>query len=156
MREQTAGFLESAFNEILANFAFLFGDRVDAAGLVAEEDEFLHAWIDILSNGKSHLDVVVPASLGCVIAANVLGIEEDDPLASQRAEDCLRELVNVLCGNLRVLMTQQSKTFEAAIPQSRKISADEWKAAKDCTNSLAFLIEDRPLILTLSLEGSDS
>lgn len=155
MNEQAAGFLENAFTEILTNYAFLFGARIEPADIVTDEEEFIHAWIDILANSKSHLDVVVPVSLGCVIAANVLGVEEDDPLAGGRAEDCLKEMVNVLCGHLRTLLTQTSRSFEAAIPQARKIPRDEWETVRDSKCSLIFLVEDRPLILMLSMEGSE-
>ncbi len=156
MREQVAGFVEGAFMEVLSNYAFMFGDRVEAESLTCAEDAcFLHVWIDILSNGKSHLGVVIPMSLARTITANVLGIEEDDPVAQERSEDAVKEMINVLCGHLRTLLAQESDLFEAAIPCATPVSADEWNSIKDSKESLAFLIEDQPLLLILSMEGRD-
>jgi hypothetical protein len=156
MHDQVAGFIEGAFLEVLANYAFLFGDRVDKESLVVDEaGDFIRAWIDILSNDRSHLDVVVPRDLAHAISANVLGVEFEDPLARDRAEDAVKEMINVLCGHLRTLLTHESGLFEAAIPCIQRISVLEWMKIRDSKDSLAFLIEDYPLLLILSMEGQE-
>jgi chemotaxis protein CheY-P-specific phosphatase CheC len=156
MHDQVAGFVEGAFLEVLANYAFLFGDRVDTASLVADEDtDFIHAWIDILSNDKSHLGVVVPMELARAISANVLGVDNEDPLAHDRAEDAVKEMINVLCGHLRTLLTHEGGLFEAAIPCIQRISVLEWIKIRNSKDSLAFMIEENPLLLILSMEGQE-
>lgn len=154
MHDNVAGFLESAFYEVLANYAFLFGERTQEYNHTDEGNrEYIHAWIDILSDDKSKLGVIVPIELARIISGNVIGVDENDPLAIERAEDAVKEMVNVLCGHLRTILTYENCQFEASIPSSQIIDQTEWKEYQEKDETLTILIEEYPLLLILSIDG---
>lgn len=52
--------------------------------------------------------LMVPEALCPEIAANILGLDTDDELAAMRAQDALKELLNVTCARIAEKLTQRS------------------------------------------------
>ena len=53
------------------------------------------------------------------IAANMLGVEEDDPQGEQRASDALGELLNIVLGNVLTRAYGDGPVFHLGIPTAR-------------------------------------
>jgi hypothetical protein len=58
-----------------------------------------------------------------VLAANMLGEDEPPPLSQQ--QDALKELANVICGNLLPLIAGSEAVFDLGAPQIRNAPIDK-------------------------------
>ncbi len=63
----------------------------------------VHLWVD--------------EAFGRYAAANMLGVDEDSPRASEAQEDAVRELLNMMVGNLLTALYGHSETFTLSIPE---------------------------------------
>ena len=106
--------LRRAAEDTFANLAFMF-----PAGEAGEGQGEVSAWRAVaLSftgplNGK--LAMKVSDDLPVPIAANMLGLDDETPTAEQQA-DALRELLNVICGNMLPILAGSEEVFDVGAP----------------------------------------
>lgn len=68
---------------------------------------------------RGKLELVVPEEMGATLAANLLGIEPAEALA--QGEDALKELLNIMCGQVLTAFHGSGAVFELSIPLALKI-----------------------------------
>ncbi|MCB0324335.1 MAG: chemotaxis protein CheX [Bdellovibrionales bacterium] len=97
--------------------------------------------------------IVCPPGFLEVLASNVLGsedeIEDDDRL------DALREMANVLCGNLLTEMYGEDPVFDVVMPRIRELPSSEIGEFFS-ERTICFLADDEPIAITYSMEASDA
>jgi hypothetical protein len=81
------------------------------------------------------LELFAPAALGAVLAANLIACGPDDAAAIERADDALKELMNVACGAL----INGEEGFEMGIPFVATITPDEWRSVTSASGEAAVL-----------------
>jgi hypothetical protein len=89
----------------------------------------LTASVDFRGPFVGRLEVGVTASLLPTIAANMLGQDDPPPLAEQH--DALRELANVICGNLLPEIAGPGPLFALAAPSLDAAGATDQPLAAD-------------------------
>lgn len=97
--------------------------------------------------------------LAMMIAANMLGVEEDDPDAAEKTRDALGEISNMICGNLLPALAGAKPEFRIEAPEH--ISEEEYRrmraaATPDSGAAISFSIENCAAELSLFLSGSPS
>jgi chemotaxis protein CheY-P-specific phosphatase CheC len=71
------------------------------------------------------IEMVAPAAFGRMLAANITGIEPDDPEADARGDDALRELMNVTSGSLLARYAEAfSDAMQTDIPCVEKFDGE--------------------------------
>ncbi len=80
------------------------------------------------------------------LAANLLGIEPTQAEAEVAAEDAVRELANVLCGQLVTTWYGKDAVFKLSIPAVRECLVDPAALAADPPHGCRVSIEGEPLL----------
>ncbi len=101
------------------------------------------------------LVITIPQELARSFAANMLGIEEDDPAAALKSDDAVGEILNMICGNLLPAVAGTGPEFDIGAPY--EISSFDLAGllkrhpTKETTN-VEIIVEDQPVQLALLLD----
>jgi CheY-specific phosphatase CheX len=91
------------------------------------------------------------AAFARVAAANMLGVDEAQVQAGTTGADALKEILNMVVGNLMTTLFGSDAVFDLAIPQI--ISRSELPALLQEDMAVWLEAEGLPLLLTLQLEN---
>ncbi len=74
------------------------------------------------------INIVASREFAMMLAANVLGIDPSDPDAQEKADDCMKELVNVVGGALMPRIAEsETDVFKLSLPTIRPLNTEtEW------------------------------
>jgi chemotaxis protein CheY-P-specific phosphatase CheC len=73
--------------------------------------------------------IIAPRAFGLLLAANVLGTEPDDPEAQARADDALKELLNVTVGAMMPRLAENEQdVFTLSLPELDPFDPSGWPA----------------------------
>ncbi len=133
--------LTAIFSEVLANLAFMFTDD-DQADL-APGDVWLETTIRYEGACRGRLCFRCTRDFTRQLAANLLGIDADHEEAAQKAEDAVKEFMNIVCGQLVTTLYGAGPVFNLSIPQCRELS-----------ETPALNVTDDPCVASLSIHGS--
>lgn len=140
MPSQTHSPLTTVFSDVLSDLAFMFTD--DEPAEPSPGSIWLEGTIRYRGPVSGTLTLVCPLEFCRMLAANLLGLDADEPEAEARAPDALRELLNVVCGQYVTAAFGHDKVFDLSIPEARVLSE---------TPQLVADQDDRAT--TLSVEG---
>lgn len=136
--------------DVLEQFAFMFLAPVESGELPLRGREFLHAGIQFSGPFSGWLSVYASPSFCLQLAANVLGMEPAE-LTPEHAEDALRELVNVACGELLVALAGRKTIFDLSVPVLERITVTECRAVMKRADALGVMVDDEPMIIAAGL-----
>jgi chemotaxis protein CheY-P-specific phosphatase CheC len=137
--------------EVMERFAFMFGEESDAPAPDANGD-YLHASISFQSEtAKGELRLTVPLSLGTDIAANVLGVDPSEATPAI-GEDAVKELLNIICGDLTARMFGKAEVFRLTVPTLTRLDTKQWKACSEAEGTFRLLVEGRPVLASLAVK----
>ncbi|HRU94338.1 MAG TPA: chemotaxis protein CheX [Anaerolineae bacterium] len=143
--------VRSVFCEVVEKMAFMFADPADAAELDTAGDTCLHSTIEFSGALRGKLEMMAPQGLCVMFAANVLGLDADDPLCAQRAADAVSETLNVTCGHVLTAMAGQTPVFELKAPVTNAVGPEAWAAFRQDPAVQGFLVDDAPALLRVTL-----
>ncbi len=143
--------ITEVFCTVLEELAFLFGDPIDKAEMPEPQGELVQARIAYHGEQSGELRLTLPRALCGVVAANVLGLEPDDPDAERRALDALGELLNVICGQTLTALAGEQAIFNLTPPQVQNLPADQWRSTLHDDLTLAFTIDGQGVLLTVRM-----
>jgi len=135
--------MEIVATRILEDAAFLFTEDASDAGA-----RFGSGWVpsgaQLRWEGPScgTMRVWADPSLLPVLAANMLGIDEDDPDALAKGADALREILNMVVGNSLTEAWGPGPVFHLGIPQD----ADPDLLASDMVDGHWIDADDHPVL----------
>jgi hypothetical protein len=113
--------LRETFSDILANLAFMFSDDEVPAVLAGE------SWYEtaIRYDGPRHgrLRLWCPQSFMTRLAANLLGVDPQEPETDVKGIDAVKELMNILCGQLVTEFHGGDAIFNLSIPECHRLEA---------------------------------
>ncbi len=142
--------------DVFEKLAFMFGDVADREEVSPTATDYAH--VSMTFSGKDMagtLALTVPAELSMQIAANVLGVDPADELADAQADDALKELLNVICGNVLTAIAGEKPVFDLTVPVASNLDADGWSSLLYRLDTHAFLIDDVPVLIQFRCEGFD-
>jgi chemotaxis protein CheY-P-specific phosphatase CheC len=96
---------------------------------------------------RGAVDIIVPRQLTPTLVYNILGIDEDDHIESDIAEDALKELLNTLCGRMLPALFNDVETFNLHPPEISCVSRKQWLEMLNQQDTISFAIEESPVIL---------
>jgi hypothetical protein len=86
------------------------------------------------------LELAAPAGFGATLAANLMACDPSDEQATSRADDALKELMNVTCGAM--IASLGGTGFELGIPKVEPLDAAAWDALTGPDGAAAVLDAD--------------
>lgn len=137
-----------AFTEVLEKLAFMFAEPVEPGESSDTPQEALQA--EVVFSGPLHgrMTVAVPRDWCSELAANILGVDEEDDAVSENLADALKELVNVSCGHVLTAVAGEKPTFELSPPQVNELSGDDWVRLVADSDTIPMVIdEENPVLL---------
>ncbi|HPI76277.1 MAG TPA: chemotaxis protein CheX [bacterium] len=142
---------------IFEDAAFAFADEsraeIEPQGILSE----IGAAVDFAGDFAGTLALTAPEELATVLAANMLGVEEGDPEATEKPADALGEIVNMICGNFLPAVAGDRAEFRIGAPRSVKASVCRRAVSAQVeVGSMAMcslIIEDRLVDIFVFMDG---
>ncbi len=153
MNNDTRETIKNVFCDILERVAFLFGDPVEKCELEGGLQKYVCANIDFAGPESGHVALAVPAELCHEIAANVLGLEPDDELVQEGADDALKELLNVTCGHLLTNLLGTTMVFDLSSPKMETLDEMAWKQMLDEPETVGVRVDESPVLLNFQMRN---
>lgn len=142
---------------VMERLCFLFADPVvmaEVAPLEPEEIVCLH--MSFTGPIRGELCMALPHALCIDVAANALGLGPGEPEAEEKAWDATGELLNVICGQILFAMKGPLPIFDLTPPQSAKGTSSDWIGLSEHCDTLAYMVDDHPLLLRMSIAPGDA
>lgn len=110
----------------LERLAFLFASPVEEAP-AADEPELETVRVDFTGAFTGGLELSVSAPVLAELAANMLGAGEGTALSADEQRDALKELANIVCGNLLPVIAGRATEFNIHAPDLAAADARRWE-----------------------------
>ncbi|RKY58638.1 MAG: hypothetical protein DRP96_08185 [Candidatus Neomarinimicrobiota bacterium] len=150
MNNTTKDIVRKVVKDVLERFAFMFVDEPDGSEKADWSDDILHAVISFNGEFRGRLSITAPVSFCTEVTANVLGIDPEEN-AGEMACDALRELINIICGELVVALYGNKPIFNLSIPTLDRIDSDRCRTLSADPNHLQFSADGTPILVGLSI-----
>lgn len=139
---------------VLEETAYLFTDEIDEsevpdiANWEAEGVKLHFTEHNGVRLGAVHL--WVSKGFASLAASNMLGVDEDDALAAEKGMDALREILNVVLGNLLTEIYGEDPVFDITLPTD--LSSDHITEDINADYSVWLEAEDNPVYFVFKPE----
>lgn len=134
--------IERVVIDVLEQMAFIFADPTDPADLPEQLDGALRVTMRFHGFAEGLLSVTTGPGV-CAELADGLA---EDPDAGQEA---LKELVNVICGQLLTAVAGDQPVFDLDPPLLTEATAEDWAAARGNTAAVTLMTDDCPVVVQL-------
>jgi chemotaxis protein CheY-P-specific phosphatase CheC len=116
MDEQLEKTLSNIAIETFEKLAFLFAFPAEEAD-PGQPDSMVTASVSFAGSFSGLLIMKVSAESLPELAANMLGVDEDEETTSDQQHDALKETLNVICGNLLPAIAGNREVFNIGPPE---------------------------------------
>ncbi|MEN9353738.1 MAG: hypothetical protein RL318_1063 [Fibrobacterota bacterium] len=129
---------------IMEEAAFLFSDDLPPADRPDADWQPIGATLRFEGNDQSG-SLLVWADVDMVrsLASNMLGLDEDDPASGMHVADALKELLNMILGNVLTEAWGTAPVFHLGIPEL--LDASEWNP-HTAARGLWLSVEGHPVV----------
>ncbi len=104
---------------MLEESAFIFSDPVDEITVTKDmKSKMLGYCIKYTSPKSGTIAVFADKEVATMIAANMTGLEEDDPMAEEEAGNALQEFTNIIAGHIITELHGTELVFDLGIPEA--------------------------------------
>lgn len=142
--------MDGVLGSVLETFAFAFPEPSETSELPQAEGELMCATITFSGAASGTMSVAAPSELCVGLAANILGIDEDDPDAMVRGADTLGEIVNIAAGHLATRVEPNAATHLHP-PVVERIGAADWSRTAAARGTRGYVVEEHPVLVTFGL-----
>jgi len=150
LAEEREAHVDAVLGQVLETFAFVFPEPVSPADLPEPGGELVCATITFSGAASGTMSVSAPAGLCSELAANILGVDADDDDAALRGADTLGEIANIAAGHLATRLEPDHPT-DLHPPVVSRLELAEWNQRLLNGVARAYIVEDRPVVVTLGL-----
>lgn len=148
-QDENTDLVEEALVFVLERFTFSYGEPVAVRALPEPHGELLCAKMTFAGSRDGAISVAAPLELAQQMAANVLGGDAVE-IEVTDAADALAEVLNMACGRLANALQAGDETTLTP-PEACRVDLDEWRRLIRSAHSVGFVVEERPLLLTLGM-----
>ncbi len=119
--------LSDTAKKVFENAAFAMIDMPEEEQECAEAscETRICVMIEFEGHFRGRLAMSASGALAPVLAANMLGVDEDDPDAGKKGTDAIMEILNMVCGNLLPEVAGADVEFRMTAPEV--ISPDQYR-----------------------------
>jgi hypothetical protein len=143
--------LEQTLTEVMEETFISMAFMLPVEEAAADEDQGasrLYATITFSGPFSGSLFLSIPHCMMPVLAANILGSEPNSPVPVNEQQDALKEVLNVICGNLLPKISAPREVFD--VHQPRIVSEEEVVAVSEVYGN-----DDPEAMANLHLECGD-
>jgi len=138
--------LSGVLENVLEQFAFMFCEPVEFDQVPVPDEPLLQASMTYSGPSTGSLAIAVPQALAAEVAANALGIDDEEE-SGAASHDALRELLNVICGQMLTAIAGEEPVFDLSIPEVTPCDGEAWQAMAADDKTAHFSVEDYPFLL---------
>lgn len=150
INEEKQAQIRASFLDTIERMAFMFGEAADSPEIPPESD-ILHCAMTFKGQRNGGVAIAMPAELCAELASNLLGADPGEVEDPAQNEDALKELLNVVCGQLLTALEGDVADFRLSIPAIVEAD-DETVAAYDAFD---FQVDGHPIKLSVSFEETE-
>ncbi len=142
--------IDAVLCPLLENFAFVFPEPIPLDDLPAAGRNLVCASIGFQGAATGTLTLAAPSELCVELAANILGIDADDPDALLRGADTLGEIANIAAGHLATRINANAPT-DLHPPVVTRMEQPDWDRHVATSGAAGYIVEGHPVVVTLGL-----
>ncbi len=116
MPEQRTATLTTIFSDVLADLAFMFNDDSDEVQYSSDE-LWLESSVSYRGVAAGTLRLRCTRTFSVTLAANLLGVDPTDIDSDAKADDAVKEFMNIVCGQLITALHGTEHVFDLTIPE---------------------------------------
>ena len=148
MNQNAKDVLKTAMSNVIEKFAFMFAEPDNAKVIPKVNGEILYAEITFSGPRKGVIKVLASQGFCMELAANILGIEKNET-TSQAAEDALKELINIVCGEVVAVLEGNKAVVNLSVPVIYMTDRSKWQELCAEEDSIMMTVEGMPVIANL-------
>lgn len=152
MKTEHAEVLNDTLCRVIEQVAFMFAEPADPAILPAPQGACIVADMRFTGAFNGGLRMAAASRFCVEMAANVLGMEPDDPASEAHGIDTMKELLNVVCGNVLTEIAGSEAVFTLSIPMACAFDASAWQLMLGRAPA-CFTVDEHPVMVELNVEG---
>lgn len=142
--------VDEVITTVLETFAFTFPEVTRCDDLPAADGDLLCSRLWFSGAASGVLSMAAPVELCVSMAANVLGLDEDDSDAVLRGADTLGEVVNIAAGHLATRIDRHATTHLHP-PTVERMGRGEWERVLAAGESRGYVVEGHPVLVTFGM-----
>ncbi len=137
--------LADSFAKTIETMAFMMA--LPPEDILDSPDEAVLVHMDFTGPVSGHIELAAGIDVVISAAANIMGLEVDDPLAKEKGVDAFKEILNTTCGILLPrLASSPNDVFDVTIPQAEMLeSKHRWNNYVDQPDVIMLDIEYHPV-----------
>ena len=143
--------IATVVSDVLEQMAFMFADIASASEMPTDVNETVGAEIHFTGSFNGALSLISTPQMCTELAANLLGTEADE-IEIDECQDTIKELLNVICGQLLTTIAGNEPVFDLSPPKTVEGDQASWSGQVDDPSATLFMVEDDPVIVRLQLE----
>lgn len=136
--------IETVVTNVTEQMAFVFIDPVEASELTDPPAQAVRVTLTFSGAGEGKLTVIADRTIGRELAANLTGADE---VSDQEAEQAIKEVVNVIAGQLLTKINGTEPVFDLNPPEIEPLDTATWREQVQDPEVIALLAEGRPLLV---------
>jgi len=121
MPQQKTPTLAAIFSDVLARLAFMFTEDLPVDPIPG--GGWIEASVGYKGPVEGRLVLTCTREFATVLASNLLGTDPEDPEADVKAEDAVKEFMNITCGQYITAVHGTEAVFCLSIPEVRTAEA---------------------------------
>ncbi len=141
--------IRQVFPDVLENLAFMFAEQSQIVDMPTELDQPIHVRIDFAGASRGQLHLITSQEVCDEIAINLLGYLDASELQPGSADDAIKELANITCGQFLTAAAGTQPVFNLTPPQLITSSDNTWASMLNDADSFLFTIDQTPIILNI-------
>ncbi len=154
MQQQKSATLTTIFSDVLANLAFMFTDEDDTP--TQADSDWSEAFIEYHGCAGGALRLLYPKPFAIELAANLLGTDPTDEDVESQATDAVKELMNIICGQLVTALHGTEAVFNLSIPQVEAVAGMPEFTYEKNENICALGVSGHKIQIGLVPSGADA
>ena len=148
MTDEQKKILEQTVTDVLERFTFMFTDLPEEF-IDNWHGQYLHATITFQGTSQGVVCITASDVLCREIAANVLGELGSDEITEETSEDAVKELLNIICGELVAELFGTKDVFDLTVPSVVRIDTGKLRELIADGDNIKVLVDDQPLLVSM-------
>ena len=154
MKAEHIKLLESTFSRVTEGFAFMFvRPPREGEAFPRGDAPFVQASAGFSGKFKGALSLIAPEALMLALGVNSLGDEDPDQPAIEDPADALKELMNIICGEVALVIHGENTPYTLLVPQANAIKQTQWDTLLMNDQWMRYLVDTHPVLITLRVQG---